>query len=384
MKKHNVAIVMDTLLKWGGAEETLKVLLELYPNATIYTSIADKELVNEHFPKNKVVTSIIERIPFNRKFMRELYLLHPIAFRLFNFKKYDAVISITSSFAKFIKTPKHVPHIMNCLTPPKFFWMHQSRTIESMQKFSYKFYRFFVGTFLEKIWQRWDRNAAKKADVAIAISQAVSDRMKTYYGIESEVVYPPVDTKSLKYNSDIDGREKWFLYLGRVETYKGVDLAIKACVKAHVPLKIAGTGQHVEQMRELVKDLNAKGIIKFLGFVEDDMKKDLLFRCKGLIFPVRDEDFGIVPVEANASGAPVIAYKSGGVLETISEKNPRSGVFFEKYKVSELAKVLVDFDKYDFDSANCRKQANQFDKEIFKYKFGNLVNDSVQSFKKSD
>src|SRR5690606_10972488 len=161
--------------------------------------------------------------------------------------------------------------------------------------------------------------------------------------------------------------------------YKGVDLAIKACVENHLPLKIAGSGQHLEQMKELVHESNAKGLIRFLGFVSESQKADLLFRCKALIFPVQDEDFGIVAVEANASGSPVIAYRSGGVKETISERNPKSGVFFNEYDYESLSKLLKGFSGEGITADNCRKQASEFDSEIFRYKFKNLVEDVLQN-----
>jgi glycosyltransferase involved in cell wall biosynthesis len=157
-----------------------------------------------------------------------------------------------------------------------------------------------------------------------------------------------------------------------------VSLAIKACAKAGVPLKIAGTGDEIDAMQELVHKLNAKGLIKFLGYVSDEEKLDLLARTKALVFPVRHEDFGIVPVEANASGTPVIAFKEGGVLESISEENPKTGVFFDRYNVDSLYKVIKNFKSSDYDSDNCKKQANNFASEIFVYKLQNYVKDVLQ------
>ena len=168
------------------------------------------------------------------------------------------------------------------------------------------------------------------------------------------------------------------MYVGRVESYKGVDLAIKACVKANVPLKVIGKGSDLERMVDLVKKLNAKGLIKFLGFVSDEERNDAFARCKAFIYPVRKEDFGIVAVEANAAGAAVIAYREGGPLETISETNPKTGVFFDKYTVKELALVLKKFKPEDYDPINCRKQAENFSAEIFVYKLQNYVQDALQ------
>ena len=173
-------------------------------------------------------------------------------------------------------------------------------------------------------------------------------------------------------------KENWFVYVGRVESYKGVDLAIKACVKANVPLKVIGKGNDLERMKDLVRKLNAKGLVKFLGFVSDEERNEAFAKAKAFIYPVRKEDFGIVAVEANAAGTPVIAYREGGPLETISEKNPRTGVFFDKYTVKDLTSVLKKFKSSDYDPVNCRKQAENFSAEIFVYKLQNYVQDAIQ------
>jgi glycosyltransferase involved in cell wall biosynthesis len=271
------------------------------------------------------------------------------------------------------------------MSPPKFFWHKRSRTLKEVEqlsginRFLFKFYSFFMDTFLERIWQNWDRDAAKRCYKIAAISNVVKKRVKKYYGINADVIYPPVEVKKIKSLKKVNRKENWFLYMGRVETYKGVDLAIKACVKAGVPLKVAGTGQDFENMKQLVKKLNARGLVKFLGYVTDEQKFNLMARTKALIFPVKDEDFGIVPVEANASGTAVIAYKEGGVLETISQENPKTGIFFDKYSSNELAKILKKFDPLDFDPDNCRKQADNFASEIFEYKIQNYVKDALQN-----
>lgn len=385
MKKKNgikVAIVADSLIASGGAERVIDEIIREYPDATIYTSIADSEVVKSHFPNNRVVKSFIHYLPFEKHLRKELYLLYPWAYRAFSFLGFDVVISVSSAFGKFVRPwSRKTKHILYCLTPPKFFWMKEGRTIKDQQRASFKFYSFFMDTFLEKIWQYWDRKAARKADKVYAISNEVRDRIQKFYGIDTEVVYPPVKVSEIKFRKDNDDRENWFLYLGRVERYKGVHLAIAAAAHAKVPLKVAGTGSQMEDMKNLVTELNAKGYVKFLGAPTDEQKYELLRKCKALIFPVREEDFGIVAVEGNAAGAPVIAFKSGGTLETISEVNPKTGVFFKEWNALDLAQVLEDFDPDQYDPFNCRKQAEQFSAELFRYKLKHIVNDVLISKK---
>ncbi len=379
-----VAIISEPLYKHGGAEVHLRYIVDAFPNSEVFTAYYDEKFVKEFLPGVKINHSFMQYLPGRDKFRQFFLLLQPLAYRSFRFKGFDIAVSLSIAFAKFAK-PRNIKHINICMSPPKFFWqkkgrvLKQAEQLEGVNRGLFKFYHFFTGTILERIWQRWDRNAARRCYKIAAISNVVKKRIKKYYDIEADVIYPPVEVKKIKEIRRTNRKENWFLYLGRVETYKGVDLAIKACVKAGVPLKVAGTGQHFEAMKELVKELNAKGLVKFLGYVTDPQKFNLLSRTKALIFPVRDEDFGIVPVEANASGAPVIAYKEGGVLETVSESNPKTGIFFEKYTVSALEEILKKFKSEQYDPDNCRKQADNFASEIFVYKLQNYVKDALQN-----
>jgi len=379
-----VAVVTDPLYKRGGAEDHVRGILQAFPKAELFTAYYDPKFTADYYPHVKVHHSFMQYLPGVRGVMHYVYLLfHPWAYRSFNFKGFDVVVSISISFGKFAK-PKNIPHVDICMSPPKFFWEKEGRTLKDKNKFSgfnkfmFGIYSFFMDTFLERKWQKWDKEAAESCTKIIATSNVVKARIKKYYDIDADVIYPPVDTKPLQASKAINRKENWFLYSGRVETYKGVKLAIQACVKAGVPLKVVGKGDDLDAMQTLVQKLNAKGLVKFLGYVSDEEKFDLMSRAKALIFPVRHEDFGIVPVEANASGTPVIAFREGGVLETISEENPRTGIFFDEYKVDALAKILKNFKSSDFLPDNCRKQANNFASEIFVYKLQNYVKDVLQ------
>lgn len=380
--EYRVAVVADPLFKYGGAERHLQAILKAFPNSTLFTAFCDKDFVREYFPNKEIKTSFMQYIPGKFKFRYFLQLLQPIAYRSFRYKEYDCILSISIAFAKYTKGD--VPHINICMSPTKFFWEKSGRSIKDSKQLNginrllYNFYAMFQGSVLERIWQSWDKGAAQSADRMIAISKVIQKRIKKYYDRDSDVMYPPVDVKEIIEATKLNRKENWFLYLGRVETYKGVELAIRACVDAKVPLKVAGIGDDLERMKCLVKELNAKGLVRFLGFVSNDEKLDLLAKAKGLIFPVKGEDFGIVPVEANAAGTPVIAYRDGGVVETISDVNPKSGVFFDKYDYKSLSRVLKSFDGRVFKSENCRKQATDFAEEIFIYKIQRYVDDSIQ------
>lgn len=384
MDRIKVAISCEPLYKMGGAELHLKYIIEAFPNCEVFTAYYDKELVAKEYPGVKFHHSFMQYLPWKDK-LRYIYLLfNPLAYKSFRFKGFDIIVSLSASFAKFVNQ-KGIKHIDLCMTPPKFLWQKEDRTYKSgeqlvgINKIFFKIYSFFMNTFLEDIWRKWDRNAARKCYKIAGISNVVKARLKKYYDYEADVIYPPVEVKKIVEYPKVNRKENWYLYFGRVETYKGVHLAIKACDRLDLPLKIAGAGQDLEAMKRLVDKLGAKGIVKFLGYVSEEDKYDLMSRARALILPIRGEDFGIVPVEANAFGTPVIAYRDGGVMETISEENPATGVFFEKYTVDSLVKVLKNFKPEKYTHDNCVKQAQNFASEIFVYRLQSYVKDTLQA-----
>lgn len=382
---YKLAIVSDPLYKRGGAEVHLKYTVDAFQNKTLFTAYCDKEYVKKEFPNVKIKTSFMQYFPWKFK-LRHLYnLFLPLAYRSFKFNGYDIILSISISFAKFARG--NIPHVNICLSPPKFLWQKEGRSLKDINqlkgvnRFFYKIYSVFMNTFLEDIWKRWDRNAARRVDKILAISNVVRDRVKKYYDVEADVMYTPVGVTEISKASKKYNKESWFLYLGRVETYKGVELAIRAACEAKVPLKIGGIGDDLDRMKELVRKLNAKGLVKFLGYYSDEERPILLAKAKSLIFPVKGEDFGIIPVEANAAGTAVIAYKDGGVLETISDSNPKTGIFFDKYDYKELAKILKKFNEKEYKPDGCRKQAAQFASEIYQYKIKRYIEDILENKK---
>jgi len=382
---YNIAVVSDPLYKYGGAEKHLSYILETFPNSTLFTAYCDKDFVKKNFPKVKIKTSFMQYLPWKLKLKYPYQLFQPLAYRLFRFKNFDGIVSISIGFGKYVSG--NIPHVNICMSPPKFLWQKDSRTLtrdkqlKGLNRFLFKIYSLFTDSFLENIWKKWDRNAARKIDSIAAISNTVKARVKKYYDIDCDVIYPPVEVEDIGKATKNVEKENWFLYLGRVERYKGVELAIRACAQAKVPLKIAGIGDDLDRMKDLVKELNARGYVNFLGFVSDEEKIRLLGKAKALIFPVKGEDFGIVPVEANAAGTPVIAYRDGGVTETISDINPKTGIFFDKYEYKELSKIVKKFNEKEFKVDSCKKHAANFAVEIFKYKLHRYVEDILEGKK---
>ena len=303
-----VAIVYDRVNKWGGAERVLLALHEMFPGAPLYTSVYDEKSAPwaKVFPS--VVTSFLQNIPFAKNNHEILPVFMPFAFKSFDFSGFDLVISVTSEAAKGIKTSGKTLHVCYCLTPTRYLWSGYN-----------EYFKDTVFKGLTKpiiaLMRRWDKTASKKPDLIIAISTEVQSRIKRYYKRDSEIVFPPME---LSMNRFIDSKkrhgnnEKYYLLVSRLDYgYKKVDLAIRAFNKLGFPLIVVGTG-HLEKKLRKIAGKN----IKFVGKVGEKELMKYYRGAKALIMP-QEEDFGIVAVEAQSFGVPVIAYKKGGVLDTV-------------------------------------------------------------------
>lgn len=362
-----VALVYDRVNKWGGAERVLLTLHKIWPEAPLYTSVYD--------PKGapwakvfKVVPSFLQNFPFAKKAHEFYPLLMPLAFESFssknnlvfggNFDKYDLVISLTSEAAKGIITKPKTLHICYCLTPTRYLW---SGYQEYFRNRMFKLLTKPVIVYL----RAWDKIAAQRPDCYFAISLNVQKRIKKYYGRESEVVYPPVELSKFKIKNEKTKatikNEKFFLVVSRLVPYKRVDIAIEAFNRLGEHLKIVGTGSEMGRLRRM-----AERNVEFLGQLTDKELLSYYQNCQAVIFP-QEEDFGLVPVEAQACGKPVIAFRGGGATETVIEN--KTGEFFYPQTSEALIKILKKFKTENYRKEDCRKNAEKFSEERFIKKF---------------
>jgi glycosyltransferase involved in cell wall biosynthesis len=359
-----VAIVYDRVNKWGGAERVLLTLHEIFPKAPLYTSVYDP--IGAPWAKvfPEVVTSFLQNIPFAKSNHEFLAPLMPFAFRSFDFSKYDLVISVTSEAAKGIKVKGKTKHICYCLTPTRYLWS------------GYKEY--FKGSLFKNLTKpvvsllrTWDRNAAQKPDTFVAISTEVQNRIKKYYGRKSEIVFPPVELSIHRSNNN---KKKYYLLVSRLDYgYKKVDLAIKAFNNLGLPLVIVGTGREEKKLKKL-----AKSNIFFAGRVDETKLNNFYSGAKALIMP-QEEDFGIVAVEAQSFGVPVIAFKKGGSLDTIIPS--RTGIFFDKQTVKSLVDAVKHFNDsnhWNKNASGCIKNAKRFSSARFKKEILALVDKYIR------
>jgi glycosyltransferase involved in cell wall biosynthesis len=363
-----VALVHDWLNQMGGAERVLLTLGAMFPEAPIFTSIYGPDLVDARFREKNIHTSIMQKLPGVKTRHRWYLPLFPTAFDRMRIEGFDVVISNASAFCKGVRTPASSLHVCYCLTPTRFVWnAGEYLAREDMRPTL----RLAVLPLLIAL-RRWDRNMAKRVDRFVAISQAVAARIKSRYRRNSEIIYPPVNVDSFAPGPRVGD---YFLVVSRLAPYKRVDLAVAACTKLNVPLKVVGSGRDLQTLTSI-----AGPTVEFLGQVDDEQVRHYLARCKALIFP-GEEDFGIVPVEAQASGRPVVAYGAGGALETVIPG--RTGEFFHEPTVESLMEVLKRFDDSRYSPTEMNANAKQFGESVFADKFARFVRTARAEHKKS-
>jgi len=363
-----IALVHDHLNQLGGAERVLKAFCELYPESPVYTLIYDEKNTHFLFKDHKIIESFIARFPWARKKFRWYLPLMVAATESYDLSGYDVVLSDSSGLAKGVVTGPKTLHICYCHTPTRYLWSDHNIVIDSLEK------NWFVGRLsqLYRSYLRvWDRQAADRVDYFIANSKFVSLRIKKYYKRDSIIIHPPVETKNFYISEDIGN---YFLLISRLRPYKKVDLAVKAFNRLSLPLKIIGIGEEQENIKKI-----AKPNIEFLGQLNDTEVRKLLSHCRALIHP-QEEDFGITPIEAMASGRPVIAYAAGGALESIMPE--KTGVFFDEQSWEALADKVIRFKSEQYNPEEIRKHALNFDTIHFKHKIMDFVDKCWQDFKK--
>ncbi|MCL5264952.1 MAG: glycosyltransferase [Chloroflexi bacterium] len=355
-----VAIACSWLNQYGGAERVLEYLHEMYPEAPIYTSMYWPEVMPSTYRQWDIRTSFMDKLPLVKKHHQAFLALYPLAFEQFDLNEYDVVISLSSAYCHGVITDPKTLHVSYCLTPARFLWNYHEYIKNEKVGSVIKLMLPVVLNYLRK----WDVQAANRVDNFVAISKAVVRRIEKIYRRRAAIIYPPIDASSFHLNGQNEVGD-YFLIISRLIPYKRIDLAVRAFSELGLPLKIVGGGRHREALEKL-----AKPNVEFLGRVSDADIKKLYSSCRAFVFP-GVEDFGLTPLEAQASGRPVIAYAAGGALETIVEG--KTGNFFREPTPESLASVVAKFDHRQFDPVVIRQHAEQFDVSVFKGQFARFV-----------
>jgi len=356
-----IALVHDYLVQYGGAERVLEALCEIWPNAPIYTLIHDSDLVHGKFENKTIRTSFLQSIPFSKKHHRLFPPLMMLGVEQFNLDYYDVVLSDSSSFAKNVITNPGTLHITYCHTPMRYGWDDcQYYT----QQFNFpRLIKKLVPPLMNYI-RMWDYHGTNGVDHFVANSNFVASRIKKYYKRKATVINPPVNVELFSCSKDGQLGD-YYLMVGRMMRYKRMDLVIRAFNKMKLPLKIVGRGVEMRNLRKI-----AGPTIEFMGRVSDKELKKIYSRTQAFIFP-QEEDFGIVAIEALASGRPVIAYRAGDIVENIEDG--KTGLFFDNQTVKEIIHAVKRFQNIKFDPHYIRSKAMRFEKEIFKKKIKDFV-----------
>ncbi len=356
-----VALVHDYLNQYGGAERVLEAFTQIYPKAPIFTLLYDEKRTGYAFKGKEIHTSFMQKVPLVKSHHRPFLMMMPLAAEQFDLTEYDLVLSDSHAYAKGVITSADTLHICYCHTPIRYAWDDSHKYIE---EFGYSNPIKKIIPFFMNYIRVWDEQAAHRVDKFIANSNFVSKRIDKYYQRESQVIHPPVKTDLFHV---ADKPDKYFLTVGRFLPYKRFDLAIKAFNESGWPLKIVGDGPERKKLQAM-----AKSNIEFAGLISDNKLKEYYAHCQAFIFP-QEEDFGITAVEAMASGRPVIAYQSGGALETI--KPNVTGMFFEDQTPESLIKTLRNFNSNNFNPQLIRERAMEFDQERFKEKIKKFIDE---------
>jgi len=356
------AIVHDWLISGvGGGEKVLEAIHQLFPSP-IYTLVKSAEkLKGTYFQDLEIHSSFIQKLPRAEKKYKSYLPLFPLAIEHFDLKDYDVVISSSHCAAKGVLTSPDQVHICYCHTPMRYAWdlMHDYLREAKLDRGV----KGFIAKMCLHYLRGWDVHSAHRVDHFIANSKYVARRISKFYSREAEVIYPPVD---LDLFQEKKGKEEYYLTASRFVPYKRIDLIVEAF--SSMPdkkLVVIGDGPEWKKVKE-----KAGKNIELLGLQTNEVLKRHMQNAKGFVFAAI-EDFGIVPVEAMASGTPVIAFKKGGVCETVVEGE--TGLFYREQTVPAIVNAVGAFERMEFDSSVCRKQAELFSRENFDRQFMQFV-----------
>lgn len=352
-----VALVHDYLREYGGAERVVEALHQLFPDAPLYTAFVDQQAMGIHWAKFAewdIRESWITKIPGYRAVYSPLRIWADRYFSAFDLSGYDLVISSSNAYlAKAVEVPNGV-HICYCHTPPRALYGYAT-----MSNWKKNPLTRIVGTLINHYLRVVDYHIAQKVDYFIANSQETARRIKKFYRRESEVIWPPVAVQPASADQLIPlVQREYYLYVNRLALAKHPDLAVQAATALNLPLKVVGVGPMLKQLRE-----QAGPTVEFLGAVDDAALHTLYAGAKALLYPVEDEDFGIVPVEAMSYGLPVIAHRSGGPMETVVDGT--TGILFDELTATGLQLAIQDAQAQDFSEKKIAQHAQSFSQAAF-------------------
>jgi glycosyltransferase involved in cell wall biosynthesis len=351
-----LALVHDWLNQIGGAEDVLNDLVAMFPDAPIFTSIYAPDLMPKQYQSWDIRTLWLDKLPAIHRHHQPYLPFYPLAWGGLDLSEYDVILSNKSGFCHGFQWGDKL-HICYCLAPTRYVWQLDSYVArEGFGALTQAALKPLIAAL-----RRWDFAAAQRVNHFIAISTDIQDRIRRYYQRDSTIIFPPVDCSRFQ-PMPAHEVEDYFLVVSRLIPYKRIDLAVQAATRLNLPLKVGGRGRDLDRLKAI-----AGPTVEFLGYVSDEALPSLMAKCKAFLFPGL-EDFGITPVQAQAAGRPVIAYKGGGALDTVIPSV--TGEFFDS-----LANAMATFDATKYDPATIRAHALKFDTPLFKQQ----IRDTIES-----
>jgi glycosyltransferase involved in cell wall biosynthesis len=348
-----IALVHDYFIQMGGAERVAAAMHDSFPSAPIYTTVALPHRLPKELRGADIRTSAMQRLPGMEQRFRQYFMLYPFAVERFDLSEYDLIFSSSSGYAKGVRRRKNAIHVCYCHTPMRWVWRYEDYVARE------NFSRVARSMLPISLWglKKWDLRAAQQPNYYIANSRLVAERIKQTYGREAFVIPPPIDVDRFELSVII---EDYYLVLSRLVPYKRIDLAIEACKRLGRRLVIIGDGPDRERLEKL-----AGPKTEFLGRQTDSQVNRYASRCRALLFP-GEEDFGMVPLEVNAAGRPVIAFRGGGAIETVVEGV--TGIFFKQPTSMSLVEAIENFESRSWNQQIMRRHAEKFDRSVFAFR----------------
>ena len=348
-----IALVHDYFVQMGGAERVAEAMHDSFPSAPVYTTVALPKSLPGGLRSADIRTSPMQHLPSIERRFRHYFMLYPFAVENFDLSEYDLIFSSSSGYAKGVRRRRNAVHVCYCHTPMRWVWRYDDYVAREG----------FGGTVRAALpsllWglRKWDLRASRQPNYYIANSRLVAQRIKKIYGREAFVIPPPIDVHRFEMANEVGD---YYLVLSRLMPYKRIDLAIEACKRANRRLIVIGDGPDRERLEKLADDR-----IEFLGRQPDSIVNYYAARCRALLFP-GEEDFGMAPLEVNAAGRPVIAFRGGGAIETVIEGV--TGVFFDQQNSLSLAQAIEEFEGLKWRQEDLRHHAEKFDRNVFAFR----------------
>ena len=348
-----IALVHDYFIQMGGAERVAAAMHDSFPAAPIYTTVALPHRLPKELRGADIRTSAMQYLPGMEQRFRQYFMLYPFAVEHFDLSEFDLIFSSSSGYAKGVRRRSNAIHVCYCHTPMRWAWRYEDYVARE------NFGRVTRSLLPLSLWglRKWDLRAARQPNYYLANSRLVARRIKEIYGREAFVIPPPIEVDRFQMSSHLDD---YYLVLSRLVPYKRIDLAIEACNRLNRRLVIIGDGPDRARLQKL-----AGPKTEFLGRQPDSLVNKFASRCRALLF-TGEEDFGMVPLEVNAAGRPVIAFRGGGAMETVVEGV--TGVFFDQPTAASLEDAIEEFESRIWSQNALRRHAEKFDRSVFTFR----------------